>query len=172
MHIILSHCRLRTQSQSPACLLACLDAHLLGIYLNSTCYSIIKYQAWLVKFELPVPLCSSCSASFGLEIFAKSSLSHAQCKKCKKVHGPEIGHCTKWISQLETKLMKHFLSLFFSFILLIHKGSRREVYQEFKPSYDIFRRWCQGLFRPQVPCTPSLHCPIANSASTQSQQPV
>ena len=35
-----------------------------------------------------------------------------------------------------------------------------------KPSYDIFRRWRQGLFRPHVPCTPSLHCPIANSAST------
>ena len=31
---------------------------------------------------------------------------------------------------------------------------------------------CQALFRPQVPCTPNLHCPIANSASTQSQQPV
>ena len=61
-------------------------------------------------------------------------------------------------------------SLFFSFILLIHEGSHREVYQEFQPSYDIFCRWCQGLFRPQVPCTPSLHCPIANSASTQSQQ--
>ena len=30
---------------------------------------------------------------------------------------------------------------------------------------DIVRRWCQGLFRPQVPCTLSLHCPIANSAS-------
>ena len=48
----------------------------------------------------------------------------------------------------------------------------REVYQEFQPSYDIVRSWCQGLFRPQVPCTPSLHCPITNSASTQSQQPV
>ena len=28
------------------------------------------------------------------------------------------------------------------------------------------------LFRPQVPCTSSLHCPIANSVSTQSQQPL
>ena len=26
----------------------------------------------------------------------------------------------------------------------------------------------QGLFRPQAPCTSSLYCPIANSASTQS----
>ena len=31
-------------------------------------------------------------------------------------------------------------------------------------------RW-QGLFRPQVPCTPNLHCPNASPASTQSQQP-
>ena len=61
----------------------------------------------------------------------------------------------------------------FCFILLTHEGSHREVYQEFQPSYDIFHRWCQGMFRPQVPCTPSPHCqPIANSASTQSQQPV
>ena len=43
----------------------------------------------------------------------------------------------------------------FSFILLIHEGSHREVYEEFQPSYDIFCRWCQGLFRPQVPCTPA-----------------
>ena len=63
-------------------------------------------------------------------------------------------------------------SLFFSFILPIHEGSHREVYQEFQPSYDIFHRWCQGLFRPQVLCTLSLHCPIASSALTQSQQPV
>ena len=62
--------------------------------------------------------------------------------------------------------------LIFCFILLTHEGSQREVYQEFQLSYDIFCRRCQGLFRPQVPCTPSLHCPIANSASTQSQQPV
>ena len=46
-----------------------------------------------------------------------------------------------------------------------------EVYLEFQPSYDIFHRWCQGFFRPQVPCTPSLRCPITNPASTQSQQP-
>ena len=57
-------------------------------------------------------------------------------------------------------------------ILLTHEGSHREVYQEFQPSYDIFHRWCQGLFRPQVPCTPSLHCPMANSALTPNQQPV
>ena len=38
--------------------------------------------------------------------------------------------------------------------------------QVVQPRYD---RWCQGLFRPQVLGTPSLHCSIANSASTQSQ---
>ena len=48
------------------------------------------------------------------------------------------------------------------FILLTSEGSYREVYQECQPSYDIFCRWSQTLFRPQVPCTPSLHCPIAN----------
>ena len=29
------------------------------------------------------------------------------------------------------------------FILLIHEGSHREVYQEFQPSYDIFHRVAQ-----------------------------
>ena len=83
-----------------------------------------------------------------------------------------------------------FLKLFFTLALLtfrpslgsfnisnklsndINEGSHREVYKEFRPSYDIFRRWCQGLIRPQVPCTLSLHCPIANSSTTQNQQPV
>ena len=37
---------------------------------------------------------------------------------------------------------------------------------------EIFRRWCQGMGRPQVPSTPSLNCRIANSVSTLSQQPV
>ena len=53
------------------------------------------------------------------------------------------------------------------FMLLSHR-SHREAYREFPPSCDIVRRWCQGLFRPKVPCTPSLHYPIAKSASTQS----
>ena len=53
-----------------------------------------------------------------------------------------------------------------------HKGSHWEVYQEFQPSYDSLGMWCQGLFRPRVPCTQSLHGPIADSASTQSQQQV
>ena len=58
------------------------------------------------------------------------------------------------------------------YILLTHEGSHREVYQELQPSYEIFLRWCQGLFRRQVLCIPSLHCPIANSVSTRSPQPV
>ena len=41
----------------------------------------------------------------------------------------------------------------------------------FPTQLDIIRRY-QGLFRPQIPCTLSIHCPIANSASIQSQQPV
>ena len=50
----------------------------------------------------------------------------------------------------------------------------REVYQKFQSSYDIFRgsgaKCCSDhRFRAR---TPSLHCPIANSASTQSQQPM
>ena len=45
----------------------------------------------------------------------------------------------------------------FCFILLTHEGPYWKVYRKFQPSYDIFRRWCQGLFRPQVPCTPSLY---------------
>ena len=48
----------------------------------------------------------------------------------------------------------------------------REVYQEFQPSYDIFRR--SGAkdcldHRFQV-CTPSVHCPIANSVYRYSQR--
>ena len=39
----------------------------------------------------------------------------------------------------------------FSLLLLIHEGSHREVYQEFQPSYDIFRMWCQRLFRFRAP---------------------
>ena len=41
------------------------------------------------------------------------------------------------------------------FVLLNHEGSNREVYWEFQPSCDIVRRWCQGLFRPQDPCSPA-----------------
>ena len=66
----------------------------------------------------------------------------------------------------------NIMTPFFILLFFIHQGSHREVYQEFHPSYDSFRRWCQGLISPQVPCTASPHCPIANSASTQIQQPV
>ena len=54
---------------------------------------------------------------------------------------------------------------YFSLLIFHPADPHREVYQEFHPSYDIFRRLCQGLFRPQVPCIPSLYCPIANSAT-------
>ena len=42
----------------------------------------------------------------------------------------------------------------FFLILLTHDGSHSKVYQEFQPSYNIVYRWCQGLFRQQVPCAP------------------
>ena len=51
------------------------------------------------------------------------------------------------------RYLTHMLSATF-FTLLTHEGSHREVYQELQPSYDIFRRWCQALFRPQVLCIP------------------
>ena len=59
------------------------------------------------------------------------------------------------------KMLKN--RVLFYYFLLTHEGLNREAYQEFQPNHDIFLRWCQGLFRPQVPCTPSLHCPIDNS---------
>lgn len=43
---------------------------------------------------------------------------------------------------------------------------------EFLMQLGIFRSRCQGLFTSQVPCTPSIYCPIANSESNLSQQPV
>ena len=51
------------------------------------------------------------------------------------------------------------------FILLTLEGSQRGSLAEFATQLDIVRRWCQGLFRPQVPCTHNQHCPVANSAS-------
>ena len=65
-------------------------------------------------------------------------------------------------SLLKTIASLQVLVIFFS-ILLIHKGSHREVYRDFQPSLTDHK------FRAY---TPSQHCPIANSASTQSQQPV
>ena len=41
----------------------------------------------------------------------------------------------------------------FVFILLTHKGSHCIDYHDFRSNYDIFHMWCQGLFRPSVPCT-------------------
>ena len=51
--------------------------------------------------------------------------------------------------------------------------SHREVYREFQPSYDIFRRYgAKGCSDHRFRAPPNLHCAAANSASTQSQQPV
>ena len=55
--------------------------------------------------------------------------------------------------------------LLFCFILQTHGGFDSDVYRDFQV-------WCHGFFWPLVPCAPSLYCPIANSASTKSQQSV
>ena len=57
------------------------------------------------------------------------------------------------------------------FILLTHEGSHREIYQEFQPSYDIFRGGVKGCsdhrFRVPPACTAAqlltLHQHIANN---------
>ena len=59
--------------------------------------------------------------------------------------------------------------VFFSFILLTHKGSH--IGRSTKNSYPVMTSSAgpvlKGLIRPLVPCTPSwLHYAIANSAST------
>ena len=66
--------------------------------------------------------------------------------------------------------------ILFCFILLIYERPHRKVYRDFQPSYDILcRSGAKGsLDGRSFLFTPSrLHCqPIANPASTQSQQPV
>ena len=59
---------------------------------------------------------------------------------------PKIG--VIWKSFKKRSFLAHILGFF---ILLTHEVSHREVCQEFQPSYGIFRKWCRGLFRPQVP---------------------
>ena len=44
--------------------------------------------------------------------------------------------------------------MFFCFILLTHMWSHRKLYRKLLASYEISRRWCQGLFRTKVPCAP------------------
>ena len=38
------------------------------------------------------------------------------------------------------------------------------------PAWHCTEVRCQGLSRPQAPCTPNLHCPIANSVLTQGRK--
>ena len=65
------------------------------------------------------------------------------------------------------------LFFFFCFILLTHKGSHREAYRDFQPSLTSFAAGAKGCSdHSGLRATPSLHCPIANSTSTQCQQPV
>ena len=77
----------------------------------------------------------------------------------------------------EAMTFRKFSDYFLHTILFIHPAYQSWVIWRDLPAFknSVWRLTlvrCQGLIRPQVPCTPSLHCPIANSASTQSQQPV
>ena len=56
---------------------------------------------------------------------------------------------------------------FFPFILLIHEGSHPG--RSTRNSNPVMTSFAGPV--PLVPCNPSLHCPIASSASTHSQQP-
>ena len=60
------------------------------------------------------------------------------------------------------------------FYLFYPASPHKEVYWDFQPLLDIFRRsGAAGLLRPQwIPFTPSVCCPIASSGSTQSQEPL
>ena len=135
---------------------------------TSTWTEIMHYRNLFAK-ELPRPLC------VGMGILSSASNRYPKLEQILILHlGTCRGGCldrgnrplhpalsgggyVKWMFQFWV----------FGFILLTHEGSHREVYQEFQPSFDIFRWGCQRWFRPQVPCNPHLHCPIANSASTQ-----
>ena len=80
----------------------------------------------------------------------------ATIKKCQILdHGMK---CMRFVNVFTFFFLSYLLTLMGQQVLY------SEVYQEFQPIYDIFHRWCQRLIRPQAPCTPSLHCPIGNSA--------
>ena len=86
----------------------------------------------------------------------------------------QINHGWKKRAEKKTYIVDVLLitgKYFFCFILLTYEGSHREVYWDFLPSLTSSAGGAEGC-SGQFPCTPSLHCPIANSASTQRQQPV
>ena len=123
-----------------------------------------------------------------MKLYSKSSLTHI----CLFCIVPGIGRYSECIEedvfffsckfylQKNCTVWRFFaLEIVISELFFFHsvdpRGiTDREVYQEFQPSYDIFHRsrakGCSDhRFRA---CTPSLHCPIAYSVSTQSQQSV
>ena len=127
----------------------------------------IKYLGFKDKYE-----CNSTDRPIGRAV---SFLSYDQCPimSCVLlVHLSRLAKCLAHhrIRKCHTKI--HSVGKRRK-LLLFHVLSHREVYhQEFQPSYDIFRRFsAKGCsdhrFRAR---NPSLHCPIANSASTQRQQ--
>ena len=67
-------------------------------------------------------------------------------------------------------LIYWFRSYFFCFLLLAYEGyvtHREGSLLGFPTQFDFAHTWSQGWFRPQMPRTSSLHCPIANAALTQ-----
>ena len=71
-------------------------------------------------------------------------------------------------------IRKYISHLSFLFHLqLTHEGSHREGLPGCPTQLkNLLKACCQGLCKPQALRTPSLNCPIGNSASTLSQQPV
>ena len=69
----------------------------------------------------------------------------------------EVIGVSRWTNNLQAHTHTFFP------ILQTHEGSHREIYQEFQPSYDIFRRsGAKGCSNHRfLACTPSLHCPTS-----------
>ena len=107
-------------------------------------------------------------------------LSSALCVLKHTTYQLVYSYIQQWLSNNRVFLSECFRLVFTLrscfFYFFFNPADPRGITQGGLPGFptqlDIFRRWCQGLIRSQVPCTPSLHCLIANSASTQSQQPV
>ena len=130
-----------------------------GFFLSKNWYTSILLLPF-VQLPLLVRLLSYVrSSSIALKWQTKNEMAKTKCSVVLRV-----------LQTMQNRQNKSGITFFF--ILLTHEGSHREVYQEFQPNYDILYRWWQGLIRPKVPCTPRLHFPIANYASTQSQQTV
>ena len=105
---------------------------------------------------------------FHLVITQHTRMQYLRTSKCIRV-------CTLASNLIKVKLAPKtlYLSTCFFFNPADPRGITQGGLLGFRTQLDIFRSWYQGLIKPQVSCTRSqLHCPIANSASTQSLQPV